>query len=96
MKIFCAFEKPKLYFDQPVSLITCSCFSDVARTFEKIEEALSHGFYVAGFFRMNLVTRLRKNFPLIVLTTSLLSMRVASKILKFIMVNLLSIAIPVK
>jgi len=54
MKIFCAFEKPKLYFDQPVSLITCSCFSDVARTFEKIEEALSHGFYVAGFFSYEL------------------------------------------
>jgi len=50
MKIVCAFEKPALYFDNPVSIIVCSSFKDVPRSFEKIEEALAQGLYIAGFF----------------------------------------------
>ena len=54
MKILCAFEKPALYFNNPVSVIVCSCFKDVAPAFEKIEEALARGLYVAGFFSYEL------------------------------------------
>ena len=54
MKILFDFEKSSLYFDNPVSVIDCSSFKDVAQTFEKIEEALARGLYVAGFFSYEL------------------------------------------
>lgn len=54
MKIVCAFEKPALYFDNPVSVIACFSFEDVPRSFEKIEDALAQGLYVAGFFSYEL------------------------------------------
>lgn len=54
MKILFDFEKSSLYFDNPVSIISCSSFKDVPRTFKKIEEALSMGLYAAGFFSYEL------------------------------------------
>ena len=54
MKIVCAFEKPALYFDNPVSVIVCSAFKDVPLSFEKIEDALAQNLYVAGFFSYEL------------------------------------------
>jgi len=72
MKIVCAFEKPALYFDNPVSVIACFSFEDVPRSFEKIEDALAQGLYVAGFFPTNWVTRLKKHFLLTLLTVFLL------------------------
>ena len=54
MKILFDFEKSSLYFDNPVSIIDCSSFKDVAQAFEKIEEALARGLYVAGFFSYEL------------------------------------------
>jgi hypothetical protein len=65
MKILFNFEKSSLYFDNPVSVIECSSFKDIAQTFEKIEEALARGLYVAGFFPTNWVTRLKIIFHLI-------------------------------
>jgi para-aminobenzoate synthetase/4-amino-4-deoxychorismate lyase len=54
MNILFDFEKSSLYFDNPVSVIDCSSFKDVAQAFEKIEEALARGLYVAGFFSYEL------------------------------------------
>ena len=54
MNILFDFEKSSLYFDNPVSVIVCSSFDNVAQAFEKIEEALARGLYVAGFFSYEL------------------------------------------
>jgi len=54
MKILFNFEKSSLYFDHPVSVISCSSFEEVPRAFEKIEKALTGGLYVAGFFSYEL------------------------------------------
>jgi para-aminobenzoate synthetase/4-amino-4-deoxychorismate lyase len=54
MKIFFNFEKSSLYFDNPVSVVSCSSFENVPRSFEKIEKALAEGLYVAGFFSYEL------------------------------------------
>jgi len=54
MKILFDFEKSSLYFDNPVSIISCSSFKDVPRAFKEIEEALSMGLYAAGFFSYEL------------------------------------------
>ncbi len=50
MNIHFDFEKSSLFFNQPVSIISCSSFQDVPLAFEKIEESLSRGLFVAGFF----------------------------------------------
>lgn len=54
MNILINFDKTSLYFDHPVSVISCSSFENVPRTFEKIEKALTKGLYVAGFFSYEL------------------------------------------
>lgn len=54
MKILFNFETSSLYFGEPVSMINCSSLKDVPRTFDRIEEALSRGMYVAGFFSYEL------------------------------------------
>ena len=54
MNILFDFKKSSLYFDNPVSVIDCSSFKDVAQAFEKIQEALLRGLYVAGFFSYEL------------------------------------------
>ncbi len=54
MKVICAFKKPTLYFDNPVSAIVCTSYKDVPRSFEKIEEALAQDLYIAGFFSYEL------------------------------------------
>lgn len=54
MKVLIDFDKISLYFDNPISFISCSSFKDVPRAFEKIEEALSKGLYIAGFFSYEL------------------------------------------
>ena len=54
MNILFDFGKSSLYFENPVSIIDCSSFKDVAQAFENIEEALAQGLYVAGFFSYEL------------------------------------------
>ncbi|MCX5849305.1 MAG: chorismate-binding protein [Deltaproteobacteria bacterium] len=54
MNILFDFEKSSLYFDNPVSIINCISFKDVPQAFERIEEALARGLYVAGFFSYEL------------------------------------------
>jgi para-aminobenzoate synthetase/4-amino-4-deoxychorismate lyase len=48
------FEKTSLYFDNPVSVVSCTSFKDVPLAFDRIEEALSRGLYVAGYFSYEL------------------------------------------
>lgn len=54
MKLICAFKKSSLYFENPVSVIVCSSFEQVPRSFDKIEEALAQGLHIAGFFSYEL------------------------------------------
>jgi para-aminobenzoate synthetase / 4-amino-4-deoxychorismate lyase len=54
MHVLFDFKKSALYFDNPVSVIACSCFKDIGRTFEEMEEALARGLYIAGFFSYEL------------------------------------------
>lgn len=54
MKILFDFEKSSLYFDHPVSIISCRSFENVSQAFAKIEEALNQGLHVAGFFSYEL------------------------------------------
>jgi para-aminobenzoate synthetase/4-amino-4-deoxychorismate lyase len=54
MKILFDFEKSSLYFDNPVSVISCSSFEEVPHAFERMEEALAQGLHVAGFFSYEL------------------------------------------
>jgi para-aminobenzoate synthetase / 4-amino-4-deoxychorismate lyase len=54
MKIIFNFEKSSLYFDHPVSVVSCPSFENVPQAFEKIEKALAQGLYVAGFFSYEL------------------------------------------
>lgn len=54
MNILLNFEKTPLYFDNPVSIISCLSFDDVLHTFDKIEKSLDHGLHVAGFFSYEL------------------------------------------
>lgn len=49
MLVLTCFENNPLMFDNPVGLITCSDSKDISKCFLKIEEALSRGYYVAGF-----------------------------------------------
>jgi len=93
MKIICAFKKPILYFDNPVSVIACSSFEDVQRSFEKIEEALAQGLYIAGFFPTNWVTRLKKSLLLAPLMDFLLYTQAVIKNRNNIMNGLLRMAI---
>jgi len=62
MKILFNFNKRPLYFDRPASVIITSSFKEVPYAFEKMEEALSHGFYVAGFFSYELGYAFEENF----------------------------------
>ena len=54
MNVLLNFDKKPLYFDNPVSVISCSSFDDVPHAFDKIEESLSQELYVAGFFSYEL------------------------------------------
>lgn len=54
MNILFDFEKSSLFFDHPVSIISCYSFENVSRAFEQIEEALAQGLHVAGFFSYEL------------------------------------------
>jgi len=49
MKILIQFEKKPLLFDHPESIISCNNSSSFKSCFEKIEAALSAGYYAAGF-----------------------------------------------
>jgi para-aminobenzoate synthetase/4-amino-4-deoxychorismate lyase len=54
MHILFNFENKSLSFDNPVTIIKCSSFNDVSLCFDKIEEALQQGLYIAGFFSYEL------------------------------------------
>ncbi|PKN51838.1 MAG: hypothetical protein CVU55_10355 [Deltaproteobacteria bacterium HGW-Deltaproteobacteria-13] len=54
MKINFNFKESNLCFDNPVSVIACFGPHEVIWAFEKMEEALARGLYVAGFFSYEL------------------------------------------
>lgn len=62
LKILFNFEKKSLYFDHPVSVISCSSIEHVPHAFETIEKALAEGLYVAGFFSYELGYAFEESF----------------------------------
>ena len=50
MNIFFQFEKKPLFFRNPKSIISCVKLSSLPDCFQAIEQALTQGFFVAGFF----------------------------------------------
>lgn len=54
MHILFNYENKSLSFDDPISIIKCSSFNEVPLCFDKIEEALQQGLYIAGFFSYEL------------------------------------------
>lgn len=54
MEILFEYKNQPLVFCQPQEVICCRTFEDVGRCFEKIEQRLSQGFYVAGYFSYEL------------------------------------------
>jgi para-aminobenzoate synthetase/4-amino-4-deoxychorismate lyase len=54
MNVLLDFEKTSLCFDKPVSIISCFSFKEVPRAFEKIENELARGLFIAGFFSYEL------------------------------------------
>jgi len=73
MRILIQFEKKPLLFQKPKSIISCYHPSKCRACFKELEEALSRGYYVAGFFSYeagycfeeNLIEHKHYNFPLI-------------------------------
>jgi len=67
------FDKKPLIFDDPVDIISCNDIGDVPLAFERIENALAQGRYLAGFlsyeagyaFEEKLVKKRRFDFPLV-------------------------------
>jgi para-aminobenzoate synthetase/4-amino-4-deoxychorismate lyase len=54
MNIRFDFKNEPLIFSHPVSIITCASFKEVASSFERMEEALARGLYLAGYFSYEL------------------------------------------
>jgi para-aminobenzoate synthetase/4-amino-4-deoxychorismate lyase len=49
MQILIEFEKNPLLFSDPVEIIRCHRLDEIKNCFEKIENAIKNGFYLAGF-----------------------------------------------
>ena len=49
MQILIEFEKNPLLFSDPVEIICCDRLDEIKNCFEKMEDAISNGFYLAGF-----------------------------------------------
>ena len=75
MRVLIEFEKKPLQFSNPSEIITCNNIEDVPRCFEKMEEALSRGRYLAGFlsyeagyaFEECLIRETTFDFPLVMM-----------------------------
>lgn len=73
MEILIEFEKKPLYFHDQKDIISCNKLDDIPRCFEKMENALSKGYYLAGFlsyeagygFEEKLKTGKTFDFPLV-------------------------------
>lgn len=73
MQIIIEFEKKPLLFSGPEDIITCSGPEHLEKCFEKIESALSKGYYLAGYlsyeagyaFENKLAQNMRYDVPLI-------------------------------
>lgn len=49
MKVLTQFERRSLFFEKPVSIISCSDPAGLSDSFKEIETAVKGGYYVAGF-----------------------------------------------